>query len=160
MPFPPQTIANAFLEIAKSKDKALTNMQLQKLVYFAHAWHLAVKEQPLINTPVKAWNFGPVIPPLYNSLKTYGNGIVQKLIAGYDQNTGERTDYPVLEIDKGARAIIDRVWEIYGNLTGGQMSTLTHKPGEPWDKVYKSAPFSEIPDAEIMDFYKKQLKKR
>lgn len=159
MPYAPQTIANAFLELAKSEGKSLNDMQLQKLVYFAHAWYLAVKEQPLINTPVKAWNFGPVIPPLYNSLKTYGNGIVPQPIVRYDQNTGAKSDYAVLEIDKGARAIINRVWEIYGNLTGGQLSTLTHKPGEPWEKIYTNAPFSEIPDDEIMGFYKKQLKK-
>lgn len=134
-------------------------MQLQKLVYFAHAWYLATKDAPLLDTPVKAWNFGPVIPPLYNTLKEHGNGYVTQQIARFDPKTGSPLDFSPEGLDKGARAVVNRVWEIYGHLTGGQMSSLTHQSGEPWDVTYKQEPFSIIPDEEIKGYYQKRLKR-
>ena len=160
VPYSPQRVANAFLQLAADEGKPLTNMQLQKLVYFAHAWHLALKDAPLLNTPVHAWNFGPVIPPLYNALKTYGNGVVKEPIVRYDPITGEKSDFLPSKIDMPSWAVIKRVWNVYGNLTAGQLSTLTHKPGAPWEKSYKTDPFSEIPNDEITEFYKKGLKRK
>ena len=68
-------IANQFIERAKRDGVVLTNMQLQKLVYIAHAWALAL-DQGLIYEPVEAWLWGPVIPSLFHNLGRYGAGEV------------------------------------------------------------------------------------
>ena len=140
-----RAIANSFLEIAKKNDKQLTNMQLQKLVYFAHGWHLALTGEPLLTDTVMAWTFGPVIPPLYNSLRSYGNGIITEPIRRKDDLTGEifvvkepHTDY----VEK----VLQRVWEVYGHMTGSQLSYLTHQEGTPWDIIWKENKFSVIPN--------------
>ena len=139
-----RAIANSFLDIAKKNDKQLTNMQLQKLVYFAHGWHLALTGEPLLTDAVMAWTFGPVIPPLYNSLKSYDNGIITEPIRRKDNLTGEiylikepHTDY----VEK----LLQRVWEVYGHMTGAQMSYLTNQEGTPWDLTWKKEKFSVIP---------------
>jgi uncharacterized phage-associated protein len=61
MPYPAAAIANEFIKVAKRNGVLLTPMKLQKLVYFAHGWYLALLGKPLINEPVEAWKFGPVI---------------------------------------------------------------------------------------------------
>ena len=152
MPHSPISIANAFLAIAGEKGRALTNMQLQKLVFFAHGWHLALKGEPLIDTPVKAWNFGPVIPPLYKALKQFGNGTVIGPITKNNHDGTPPTEAFIM-------SLIERVWQVYGRLTGGQMSTLTHQDGSPWDVTFKKKPYEEIPDSLIAKHFKSLQKK-
>lgn len=57
-----KAVANHFLELAWSDGTTLNPMQIQKLVYIAHGWHLAITEKPLIHESVEAWTYGPVIP--------------------------------------------------------------------------------------------------
>src|ERR1700722_15331022 len=102
-----KTIANAFWSKANNEHRPLTNMQLQKLVYFANGWNLALWKEPLIKENVKAWTFGPVIPPLYNALKKYGNGEVTALIDSPDVNE---------TLDERTVGLIDRIWRSYGHL--------------------------------------------
>jgi uncharacterized phage-associated protein len=151
--FSPHSVANAFLEIAKKHNKPLTNMQVQKLVYFAHGWNLAIKDEPLIDTPVKAWNFGPVISPLYKALKKYGNGVVtEKVLRNGEEVAAAHGEWE--------DSLFKRVWEVYGQLTGGQMSTLTHQEGSPWAVTFKESPFGVIDDALIAKHFKAQKKKQ
>ena len=55
-------IANYFLDRAQQGD-AITQMKVQKLVYFAHWWHLGITKNPLIRYQVEAWSYGPSFLP-------------------------------------------------------------------------------------------------
>ena len=48
------------------------NLKLQKLVYYAQAWHLALRDVPLFEEDFEAWVHGPVIPALYQEYKKFG----------------------------------------------------------------------------------------
>lgn len=55
-------IAMAFVKKAIESGKPVTQMQLQKMVYFAHGLHLAnTKGEPLVKEEFQAWRYGPVI---------------------------------------------------------------------------------------------------
>src|SRR5438270_11888590 len=103
-------VANAFLKLAKRAGVPLTNMQLQKLVYIAHGWSLALLEKPLVYHGVNAWQWGPVIPPLYEALKKYGAGIVTEPIPTEEQ----------VEPGSPEMSIIEGVWRGYGKLSAIQ----------------------------------------
>lgn len=147
-----RAIANRFLEIAQSEGKQLTNMQLQKLVYFAHGWHLALTGEPLLTDAVKAWTFGPVIPPLYNSLKMFGNGLVTEFIKRKNSDTGEISVVKEPLTDYEERLLL-RVWQVYGKMTGSEMSYLTHQPGTPWEATWNKEKFSVISDHLIKEHF-------
>ncbi|HQS97664.1 MAG TPA: DUF4065 domain-containing protein, partial [Novosphingobium sp.] len=69
-------IANEFLR--KAGAVGLTQMQLQKLVYFSHGWALGLTEQPLTTDGPEAWAYGPVYPDLYDHTKFFGRGSITK----------------------------------------------------------------------------------
>ncbi|MGZ3389845.1 MAG: Panacea domain-containing protein, partial [Isosphaeraceae bacterium] len=73
MPYDARAIANYFLERARREGKALDQMKIQKLVYFANGWHIAIKGEPLIDEQVEAWRYGPVIQSLRDALREYGD---------------------------------------------------------------------------------------
>jgi len=112
-------------------------------VYFAHGWYLALAGMPLINEPVQAWKFGPVIPSLYHILKGYGNNAVRAPLTDVDAsfwNLGEPVIAHEFSIDDGsdpkenalAKELIKKVWEVYSGFSPIQLSNLTHVPGSPW----------------------------
>lgn len=121
-----RTVANEFLRIAWASGRELTNMQLQKLVYIAHGYSLALLEKPLIKQSVQAWRYGPVIPVLYTSLRQYGAGTVTEMINLFSQEQVSQTD----------RALLMVVEEAYGRFSGPQLSTMTHREGTPWHEVF------------------------
>jgi uncharacterized phage-associated protein len=55
-------VAETVLKTAGPMD----SFRLQKLVYYAQAYHLAYQDQPLFTEPIKAWVNGPVVPALYH----------------------------------------------------------------------------------------------
>jgi uncharacterized phage-associated protein len=148
-----RSIANSMLSIARESGDELTNMELQKLVYFAHGWYLALTGDPLLEEAVKAWNFGPVIPPLYNRLKRYGNGVVEDYIKEKDPITGEEVASPEPQ-DAYTRSVLLKVWQVYGHMDGVQMSYLTHKEGTPWYKTWQKEKYGVIPNELIRDHFR------
>lgn len=65
-------IANYFIWLANETGSFLSNLKLQKLVYYAQAWHLALFEKPLFEDDFEAWIHGPAIPKLYQKYKKFG----------------------------------------------------------------------------------------
>lgn len=141
-------VAQAFLDLASSEGRQLTNMQLQKLVFFAHGAHLAAYDEPLIHEPVKAWDFGPVIPSLYERLREYGSGPVYNPIDYFGANSlGPREQQAVRS-----------AWRAYGHLDAWQLSDITHQQGSPWEQVWNNGGrYSDIPDYVTHRYYQNRI---
>lgn len=123
------TIAKSILWKAMTANKTLTPMQLQKLVYFAHGWNLAITDGPLLNEQVEAWRYGPVIPSLYHEFKRFGAGSITL--------GPEDVEHAYQGLDGHTRSLVDRIWDVYGNYDGAQLSAMTHRDGTPWDQTIK-----------------------
>lgn len=136
LPYSPLAIANYFLDKAKAEGKPLSPMKLQKLIYFAHGWHLALYGgKPLLNEQVQAWDYGPVVPSVYHEFKKFGSGRIEQYGTDFDFSKGEIITPRIPLDDKQTLALLDKIWEVYGKYTGIQLSNLTHEHNSAWTDV-------------------------
>lgn len=49
----------------------LTNLKLQKLLYYAQAWHLVFRQEPLFTDRIEAWRHGPVVPSVFRQYRHF-----------------------------------------------------------------------------------------
>ncbi|KAA6405409.1 Panacea domain-containing protein [Candidatus Tokpelaia sp.] len=144
-----QTVANAFISLAKQRNKMLTPMQVLKLVYLAHGWTLGYTGKPLIHDKIEAWKYGPVVPALYETIRAYRSAPIPYPVPAPpdEQLSDEQSD------------MIRRVYNTYENMDGIQLSNLTHQQNTPWDKIYNqgTGDWAGIPDTLIKEFYQKKV---
>ena len=138
-------VVASYLIRAKEKKDGVppTPMQLLKLVYIAHGWNLAINNRPLIRDHIEAWQYGPVIPKLYHDLKKWGNTPVEDLLPFPGSGAGD--------LAPKEREIVDEVLNAYGDLSGIQLSNLTHASDTPWHEVYFDEGGQDRDHAEITD---------
>lgn len=161
MAYDPRAVANAFLDVAWDDGKTISPMKLQKLVYFAHGWHLVLRGIPLIDEHVEAWQYGPVIPSIYHEFKHYGRGpITQHAKSSVELGSGEFciVPYCLPEDDDFLSELISTIWKGYGGFSAIQLSNMTHEPGTPWDQTWNCADGikTDIPNETIRDYFKAQ----
>lgn len=151
-------ISDMFIAMSNETQSLITNLKLQKLMYYAQAWHLAITGNRLFDETFEAWVHGPVLTKLYNDYKVFRWNPIQRddLAEGSYENIREEIqDGNVLEI-------LDDVIEEYFGLSGYELERLTHLE-DPWLYARNGIPNDEPSNAEIKDdwmieYYKKFLK--
>ena len=130
-------VANYFIDKSLSNNCPVTNMKMQKLVFFAHAVYFHERHQPLISDPITAMQHGPVIISLYTHLKKYGSSPIKKKIE-IAQETDDlfpswETVIPCIrQEDTNTRAYLNRVWEKLSPLQAWQLRAVSHMEGGAW----------------------------
>jgi uncharacterized phage-associated protein len=162
-------VANQFLKFGERDGAPIDQMKLQKLLFYAHAWHLAINEHPLFEEDFEAWPWGPVVRNVYAQTNLCGRNPIP---IGTRLKDLEPTDDNQLKwkfvapdgvSDEATREFLEQIWNVHKNYSGVQLSNSTHAPGEPWTIVrdfYGSLDSKPtIPNDLIKDVFKKKLKK-
>ena len=140
-----------------------TPFQLIKMTFISHGRTLAATDEPLIRDRIEAWRYGPVIPVLYHELKIWGDAQVMGLnYCGTVPTEDATVDANRKELFSSAmtsseRDIIDLTVNHYGDWPFDDLQRLCHEPGSPWDTHYDGKFGTEIPDATIKKYYKKEM---
>lgn len=138
-----RTVANYMLYIMGDAFDDLTNMKINKLLYFAQGHYLREYGEPLFDDGIEAWDHGPVIPAVYSAYKGYGD----QPIKGYDASM-------VLDMKPDAEEVLFGVARKYGKYTASALRNMTHVIGSPWDQVYQANhAHIEIPLPVIQDYF-------
>jgi uncharacterized phage-associated protein len=153
-PYSAKAVANFFLE----REQDMSSLKLQKLVYFAHGWHWALYDRPLIDERVEAWAWGPVIPSLYHEFKDRGAGPIGRFAEESSITFGGPPAVPgMTPSDHATRQFLERVWRVYGRYTAAQLSNLSHDPNGPWARTDRSVRSNDIPDQLIHQYFNGKL---
>lgn len=150
MPASVQDVADYVLsKVDPEAGDSITNLKLQKIVYYCQAWHLALTGKPLFQERIEAWAHGPAVPSLWRRFSSYG----WQAIDPYNRRPFVEQRLPVQ-----ARNIIDEVWKRYGDLSGKELEALTHREN-PWREAYGDTPpggrcTREVPLELMREFYR------
>lgn len=120
-------VADYILCFAHKHGDLVTNLKLQKLVYYAQAWFLAFYDETLFEGRLEAWVHGPVQPEVYQAFKNFGwNPITTNVKC------------PKFS-DNRIRPHLDEIMDIYGDLTAHHLERLVHQE-EPWIRARRGLP--------------------
>ena len=136
--FDPRAVANLLLSAASQRGIRLTNVSVQKLLYFAHASFWVQFRRPLVNGVFEAWEYGPVCRAVYDALKQHGRSPIVDPIKRSNPFTGQGEK--IAEIDD-ADAIfhVQNVIRTMGHLSASDLIELSHRPGGAWDEVWNKS---------------------
>lgn len=137
-------VANHIITLAEKMGEAVTNMKLQKLLYYSYAWHLAQFDTRLFSENIQAWQYGPVVPVVYFKYNSYG---ADNIKSPEDGNTDN--------ISTESKDLIEEVFSVYGNKSAIELVRLSHSES-PWRDVYEDGKMNAIPDELISSFFKKK----
>jgi uncharacterized phage-associated protein len=141
-------IAKWLVEWGSLQGDELTNMKLQKLLYYAQGQFLARYGRPLFADPVEAWSHGPVVPEVYREFRHFGSSPI------------ELTEEDAFSWDDVSPAISDFlsiVWNTYGGYSAGRLRTMTHNE-PPWQRSFAGdGEWSTVITIESMQEYFRQL---
>ena len=116
-------VADFFVETA-GDESDMTNLKLNKMLFFAQGVHLARTGTPLFDEPIMAWKFGPVIPEIYRKYNICQNNPIGATGANIDGVfAGDEQD-----------TLLDVLRE-YGKYSAGYLVTKTHEPESPWSRT-------------------------
>jgi uncharacterized phage-associated protein len=133
-PLDPRSVANAVLSVANEYGFKVTQLSLQKIIYFVHGKYLTENGKPLVDGAFEAWKYGPVHPLIYKSFKRSGSDPINYRADIEDLLSGKISvvDEPV---DRDIRLFIREAAVRYLKMSPGQLIDLSHAPKSPWDKV-------------------------
>lgn len=121
-----QQIADYFIALSNETQNLITNLKLQKLTYYAQAWHLAIFDDSLFEDEFEAWVHGPVLPVLYNQYKHFSwKPIIREDLAEGVFAQIEST------LDARTQAFLKDLVDEYFGLNAYELERLTHKE-DPW----------------------------
>ena len=136
-------VADLFIQLAnQSEDDQMTNLKLNKLLYYAQGTFLARTGKPLFEQKIEAGLLGPVVPEIYHKYKVCGKGPIS-----LPENNIDRSTFS----DEELETLLDVMREL-GKYTGSTLVSLTHMPGTPWSNAI-SAGRTIIDPADIRDFF-------
>lgn len=142
-------VALYFLFIARRDDAGdiISNLKIQKMLYYAQGHFLAFFDKPLFSEKIEAWKHGPVVKVIYDKFCKYG-----KLAINFKElDSYKREIYTKEHLD-----FLPFIYKKYNSLSAWTLAERTHKES-PWLKNYTENNTNEIPQKDLKDFFKKVL---
>ena len=136
-------IINYFLSLTDmDSGEGISNLKLQKIMYYAQALHLALFDQELFEDKIEAWKYGPVISDMYHEFKIYKDNPLPSNALDQSLYSTEIREY------------LNEIYNTYSQCSGWKLRDLTHIINSPWNLVYKNKTSTlEIPNALMKRFY-------
>ena len=121
----------------------LTNLKLQKLLYYQQGFHLAFFGTPLFAEDVEAWMYGPVVPAVYDEYSAYGSSALPEV------------KEPV-SLSENEEELFNEVFDAYREFSAIGLMNRTHSE-RPWLDAVPHDRGTVISQESMMSYFKTQI---
>ena len=136
-------VAQYFLALVDEESGDLiSNLKLQKLLFYAEGLHRALYDRPLFGDKIIAWNHGPVVVDLYHEYSKYGSGAIP-VPENFDASAFTEEESEVIE----------EINRAFGQFSAWKLRNMTHEES-PWKETPQN---QEITLSKIAAYFKTQL---
>lgn len=139
-------IAEYFLaQPTTNNSEQITPLKLQKLLYYAQGFTLAILGKKLFADRIEAWRHGPVCPSIYKKYKRYSYHPLPRF-----ENISKLNE---IKSNKEVAAILDAVWLYFKDYSGNQLEEMTHQEA-PWQHAVAKGLNTEITDQDLLEYFR------
>lgn len=110
-----------------SSNVLMSNLRLQKVLYFIQLAYLQSHSAPFFADPIEAWKYGPVVPNVYRAFAVFGGRPIRL--------KPSEGDIALKNINKNDQAFIDNVLQATAKFNINQLVDITHKH-KAWIRTY------------------------
>ncbi|EDN71261.1 phage-associated protein [Beggiatoa sp. PS] len=136
-------VARYFLaQVDEDAGDLISNLKLQKLVYYAQGINLALHELPLFPETLEAWIHGPVVPVLFYTYQRYNANAIPP-----------PNDLDFSIYNSQIRELLDEVYVVFGQYSAWKLYQMTHEE-PPWKNTSIG---TEISLELMSDYFKTQI---
>ena len=135
-------VAKVCINLFKDEEEGITNLKLQKLLYFAQGFSYQRFSKPLFDDEIEAWELGPVVLSVYHQYSSYGREPIR--------NSSD------IQLDSATERLILDVAREYGKYTSGTLVNMTHEAGTAWSKHNDGYMHTIIPKSSIEEEFKQR----
>lgn len=139
-------IARYIINKCNEKGIIISNLKLQKLLYFVQGYTFAFDGHRCFSNAIQAWDYGPVCPDAYHEFQKYGamnippiNEYIEISFDDHDNISWDSIPYDPYLIDFDTRETIDAVIDNFAPLSATELVDISHNQ-LPWKKTYFSHP--------------------
>lgn len=145
------------INYSNDKDYGISNLKLQKILYFIQAYFLISTPEPCFGAKIEAWDFGPVVPEAYREYKQFGSSNIPRIsyyvVMDFDDfwnsKVKEFNDEVISDKDKKRiEAVIDR----FSDYSATDLVSITHNQA-PWIDAYIPHRNNEITPHAIKEYF-------
>lgn len=137
-------IAFHLLNIAQRNGDCITNLKLQKLLYYAQAWFMVNNNGELLfDDPIEAWKYGPVIRSVYGKFKKNNS---------YPIALTEKQIKKLINLPQQVNTFLEEFAVTFYKFSASELVSMTHNE-KPWKEAYNNQPYSIIDTKTMYDFY-------
>lgn len=131
-------LAEYVIRHASEKEKAITNLKLQKTLYYLQGYSLRVFDEPAFDSDIRNWQYGPVAPTAYFAYSSYGAFSLE-----------ENDEIVIEQPSKDKMKLFNKVIDACLKIPARTLVQMTHNE-EPWKNT---RPNEEITQEAITRFF-------
>lgn len=130
----------------KEQGETISNLKLQKLLYYTQGYFIAAYNTKLFDDPIEAWQYGPVVRSAYRHFNIFGSDAI-KFTKPVQIKKIIKKEYDLF---------FDAVLNEYCQFSAIKLMQMTHEES-PWKETFRKKASGIISDQLLKDYFSTQI---